>query len=781
MAVNPFANEKSQEELRREAALAAQKGMVKQQVIPATPNVDRAFPKTTAANIAGNEFARPLPSREERIRGMEPKPFSGEVSQEELRRQAAEAQAPTVTGQMTRDEVAPFAGEISQAEARRQAALAVPPIEPAPEEIKPEEGVDSIPDGLIAPVGGPEEEIKTGDPEVENEIANKQKENSQKEIDRLNKIIEDLNKRAETVEGGTIQERDIIEEKRRADQALLNKEAQFNLTSNINDSIIKANKELADFDARMIATRGPDALSKPSVMRARDTILRRIAQDESRKAAISQNLSDATAAIDSFYTGELSSISANESSFNKLLQMADEGLIELSDEQKAQLESRFDVNVNVKNDIEKRKEVAKNAAANGNVYDRAVRDFNFSLEDDSEEMLRKLSKAEDEQTIINGFISKFPTAGITQGMSLADATTKIKELQPDRDIEIITGKDGTIFEYDNETGSVRKLVDAPIDSGSFTVNKDGALVKTKQRTSDQAKAFGFAERMDGAAEKIVDLWDEMSDGDKVAAFSIVPNVLKSEKVQQFEQVASEFISAQLRRESGAAISKDEFKKAEKTYIPKFGDKEGTIANKKQSMEGLTDSMYTQAGGRDEITQQSPKQRIIELKNSSQENSDIIKQMIIEGLSDEDILQVFDPSFSVSGSSEGTATDIEKLSQAIAEQESGGNYKAIGPKTAKGNQAYGKYQVMDFNIPVWTKQVLGKSMTPREFLNDPEAQDKVAVTKMNETFNKYGTVQDVASVWFSGKPINKAGSVSDVTGTTVPQYVENVVSIFNRLS
>jgi hypothetical protein len=120
--------------------------------------------------------------------------------------------------------------------------------------------------------------------------------------------------------------------------------------------------------------------------------------------------------------------------------------------------------------------------------------------------------------------------------------------------------------------------------------------------------------------------------------------------------------------------------------------------------------------------------------------------------------------------------MDSFKAAIAKQESGGRYNAIGPTTSKGNRAYGKYQVMDFNIPSWTQQALGYSMTPQQFLNSPEAQEAVATYKFNEIYKKYGNWGDVASVWFSGRPVSQAGNASDVTGTTVPRYVQNILSM-----
>lgn len=101
------------------------------------------------------------------------------------------------------------------------------------------------------------------------------------------------------------------------------------------------------------------------------------------------------------------------------------------------------------------------------------------------------------------------------------------------------------------------------------------------------------------------------------------------------------------------------------------------------------------------------------------------------------------------------------------------YSAMGKPNSKGQQAYGKYQVMDFNIPAWTKEVLGHSLTPKQFLASAEAQEAVARAKIGDIFKKYGNADDTASVWFSGRPVAKAGNAKDVTGTSVPQYVSAV--------
>ena len=115
-------------------------------------------------------------------------------------------------------------------------------------------------------------------------------------------------------------------------------------------------------------------------------------------------------------------------------------------------------------------------------------------------------------------------------------------------------------------------------------------------------------------------------------------------------------------------------------------------------------------------------------------------------------------------------ELQRYLNALGTIESGNNYSALGPRTESGNQAYGRYQVMDFNIPTWTKEVLGRELTPQEFLRDRQAQDAVAGAKFGQYVEQYGNPYDAASMWFSGRPMDRAGNASDVTGTSVPQYV-----------
>jgi len=93
--------------------------------------------------------------------------------------------------------------------------------------------------------------------------------------------------------------------------------------------------------------------------------------------------------------------------------------------------------------------------------------------------------------------------------------------------------------------------------------------------------------------------------------------------------------------------------------------------------------------------------------------------------------------------------FEAFFWAISTQESGGNYRAVGPSVQGGHHAYGKYQIMDYNIPSWTKKYYGKSLTPQQFLNNSAAQEATAKGMLKGYYNKYGA-RGAAAMWYSGQ-------------------------------
>lgn len=117
-------------------------------------------------------------------------------------------------------------------------------------------------------------------------------------------------------------------------------------------------------------------------------------------------------------------------------------------------------------------------------------------------------------------------------------------------------------------------------------------------------------------------------------------------------------------------------------------------------------------------------------------------------------------------------DMRQYANAIASIESAGSgdYSAVGPQTAKGNRAYGRYQVMDFNVGPWTEKHFGTRLSPEEFLANPKAQEAVFSGEFGQYVRKYGNPQDAASMWFTGKPMSQGAGRSDILGTTGSGYV-----------
>ena len=123
---------------------------------------------------------------------------------------------------------------------------------------------------------------------------------------------------------------------------------------------------------------------------------------------------------------------------------------------------------------------------------------------------------------------------------------------------------------------------------------------------------------------------------------------------------------------------------------------------------------------------------------------------------------------------------EAYRQGIANIESaGGNYQAVGKET-KGDRAYGKYQIMGKNIPVWTKQWMGKSMTPGEFLGNPEAQDYVFDMVFGGYVKQYG-LEGAARAWFGGPGAVNNPNATDIhnkftTGSYGRQFAAYVTNL-----
>src|SRR5438309_347960 len=99
------------------------------------------------------------------------------------------------------------------------------------------------------------------------------------------------------------------------------------------------------------------------------------------------------------------------------------------------------------------------------------------------------------------------------------------------------------------------------------------------------------------------------------------------------------------------------------------------------------------------------------------------------------------------------TTLDQLMYGIRQVESGGNYSVVN-----SIGAVGAYQILQSNVPEWTRQALGYSMSWQQFRDSRAAQDAVARYKLGIFLKRYGA-QGAASMWFSGQP-NPNSTASD---------------------
>lgn len=128
-------------------------------------------------------------------------------------------------------------------------------------------------------------------------------------------------------------------------------------------------------------------------------------------------------------------------------------------------------------------------------------------------------------------------------------------------------------------------------------------------------------------------------------------------------------------------------------------------------------------------------------------------------------------------SDGTVLDagVVNLSKAIRQQESGGNYNAVGDN----GTSQGAYQWQPGNF---AKDATQFGLNPNDF--SPVNQDKVAYAQINAYKQAGYSPDQIASLWNSGKP-DATGNVgvTEINGKPVnydtPKYVQGVMNYFNQ--
>lgn len=156
------------------------------------------------------------------------------------------------------------------------------------------------------------------------------------------------------------------------------------------------------------------------------------------------------------------------------------------------------------------------------------------------------------------------------------------------------------------TGPDGKPIAIPpgVDRKTFIkeISKANADAATGKMTETQAKSSGYAARMEQSQAVLNKLDDEggsyIGNALKNAPLiggTAVTNWAQSADYERFNQAKSAFITALLRQESGAAISKEEFNRYDKEYFRQPGESDAVAKQKAKLRETAIEQMKRAAG------------------------------------------------------------------------------------------------------------------------------------------------------------------------------------------
>jgi hypothetical protein len=222
--------------------------------------------------------------------------------------------------------------------------------------------------------------------------------------------------------------------------------------------------------------------------------------------------------------------------------------------------------------------------------------------------------------------SKFTSASLAAAFKADDPTLlvpvtpkpeKLASVIEEYNFAVADGYKGSFTDYKKEMAragatNVTTSYGAPVsgvdDQGNpvfFQPNREGgkaAIIpgvrpEAKPPTDEQAKAAGFAKRLEMANDVLKTTPFTPTIGNQLKAAIPYSNAFLDDEQQKYNQAKLEFITAQLRRESGAVIGASEFSDADKQYFPQPGESKAVLEQKAKSRALAIQNMRDSAGQR----------------------------------------------------------------------------------------------------------------------------------------------------------------------------------------
>lgn len=218
-----------------------------------------------------------------------------------------------------------------------------------------------------------------------------------------------------------------------------------------------------------------------------------------------------------------------------------------------------------------------------------------SLKDQSNQTIQMLMQSGDPQAME---VAKLIEADPINAKSYLQAYVSAKFKTPTETYTQMTGAqinaEMGIDAYDPET-----VYNVGVNSRKVTeIGGGGININMPDLTESQGAATNFYNRALNANQQLIQ-GNYESQGTQLgqAILGEIPfgNLFLSPEYQTYTALKSNFISAVLRKESGAAISNQEYANEEKKYFPQPGDKPQVIEEKRRAREDAIRGLRLQAG------------------------------------------------------------------------------------------------------------------------------------------------------------------------------------------
>lgn len=269
--------------------------------------------------------------------------------------------------------------------------------------------------------------------------------------------------------------------------------------------------------------------------------------------------------------------------------------------------------------------------------------------------------------------------------------TRLAQLQAERARQGEVGKLGLEYTKPEEgftlgEGQTRfdaagnKIANTPASAPAMTPYQQAQLDLERQKmaigqkpTEAQSKASLFAARTEQANPILEELGSKFVGAASMVG-GVLPNIFKGEDRQKFEQARDNFITAVLRRESGAAIAPSEYAMAYSTYMPAPGDSAAVLAQKKSTRDLIQQGLRQEAG---------------QFAMQSQGGSEEAQFLKSQGYDDAAIQQLLGKTNDLSTSQNGS---IKLGSPLAVANNNPGNLRFVGqPGAVQGKGGFAKFE------------------------------------------------------------------------------------------